>query len=312
QSHYLFAPHFRLVRRANEKGHVERLLDYARSNVLVPVPAVASPEEVNAPPAAQCRRDQDRPVRGEPGAEGTLSAAGRAALLALPPRGLEAGRVTRATADGQSLVRFDTNAYSVPTRYARRRLTVVATVDEVGVIHEDRLVARHPRCWGRGQYRFDPVHYLALLERKPGGLDYARPLEDWDLPDCFGLLRRRGEAADPTGRGTRAFIRVRRLLETFALPQVADAVAYALAIAVIDPDSIRVILEHRADRPVALFTLDGRPHRRAVRVARTDLAAYRALLPGGAPRPTPTPRARCCVSTTARHCRCPPSSRTPR
>ena len=30
QSHYLFQEHFCLVRRPNEKGHVERLLDFAR------------------------------------------------------------------------------------------------------------------------------------------------------------------------------------------------------------------------------------------------------------------------------------------
>src|SRR5262249_5350272 len=48
QSHYLFTPHFCLVRRPNEKGHVERLLDYARSNFLVPVPAVESLAELNA------------------------------------------------------------------------------------------------------------------------------------------------------------------------------------------------------------------------------------------------------------------------
>src|SRR5262245_20274438 len=283
QSHYLFAPHFCLVRRPNEKGHVERLLDYARSNFLVPVPAVESLEELNACLAEQCRRDLGRPVRGKPGTAGTLLAEDRTAFLPLPPRPFEARRVTQAAADGQSLVRFDTNSYSVPTRYARRRLTVVATVDEVRLIHEDRVVARHPRCWDRQQYRLDPVHYLALLEHKPGGLDYARPLEHWGLPDCFGLLRRRLEAADPSGRGTRAFIRVLRLLEAFPLPQVTDAVAYALDIDVLDPDSIRVILDHRADRPVELFTLDGRPHLRAVRVARTDLAAYGALLPGGTP-----------------------------
>jgi transposase len=283
QSHYLFAPHFCLVRRPNEKGHVERLLDYARSNFLVPVPAVESLAELNAQLADRCRRDQGRSVRGKPGTVATLLAEDRAAFLPLPPRPFEARRVAPATADGQSLIRFDTNAYSVPTRYARRRLTVVATVDEVRVVHEDRLVARHPRCWGRAQSRFDPVHYLALLERKPGGLDYARPLEHWELPECFGLLRRRLEAADPTGHGTRAFIRVLRLLEAFSLAQVADAVAYALDLDVIDPDSIRVILDHRADRPVALFTLDGRPHLRAVRVAPTDVAAYGALLPGVAP-----------------------------
>jgi hypothetical protein len=38
------------------------------------------------------------------------------------------------------------------------------------------------------------VHYLALLEAKPGALDHARPLSGWSLPECFGLLRRRLEA----------------------------------------------------------------------------------------------------------------------
>jgi hypothetical protein len=73
---------------------------------------------------------------------------------------------------------------------------------------------------------------------------------------------------------------VLRLLETFPLPQVADAVGYALDIDVVDPDSIRVLLDHRADQPVGLFALDGRPHLRAVRVAPTDVSAYGALLSG--------------------------------
>lgn len=283
QSHYLFAAHFCLVRRPNEKGHVERLVEYARSNFLVPVPTVDSLAELNARLAEQCRRDLDRPVRGKPGTAATLLVEDRAAFLPLPARSFEARRLTQASADGQSLVRFDTNAYSVPTRYARRRLTVVATVDEVRLVHEDRLVARHPRCWERERSLFDPVHYLALLERKPGGFDFARPLEHWGLPECFGVLRRRLEAADPTGHGTRAFIRVLRLLEAFALPQLTDAVEYALGIDVIDPDSIRVVLDHRADRPVDLFTLDGRPHLRAVRVAPTNVAAYRTLLGEGTP-----------------------------
>ena len=42
QSHYLFQEHFCLVRRPNEKGHVERLIGFARRNFLVPVPEVAS------------------------------------------------------------------------------------------------------------------------------------------------------------------------------------------------------------------------------------------------------------------------------
>jgi hypothetical protein len=47
---------------------------------------------------------------------------------------------------------------------------------------------------------------------------------------------------------------------------------------VIDPDSLRTIVEHRADKPVALFSLDGRPWLQAVRVETTDVSSYQALL----------------------------------
>jgi transposase len=278
KSYYLFAPHFCLVRRPNEKGHVERLLDYARSNFPVPVPAVASPDELNERLVAACRRDQGRSVRGKSGTVATLLADDRAAFLPLPARPFEARRVTEAAADSLSLVRFDTNAYSVPTRYAHRTLTAIGTVGEVRIAFEDRLVARHPRCWDREQSIFDPVHCLALLERKPGGFDFARPLEKWDLPACSGVLRRRLEAA---GGGTRAFVRVLRLLEGHSLGQLSDAVGYALDRGVIDPDGIRLILEYRADRPVELFTLDGRPRLAGVRVEPTDVTAYGALLAAG-------------------------------
>ena len=42
KSHYLFESHFCLVRRANEKGHVENLVGYGRRNFLVPIPKVDS------------------------------------------------------------------------------------------------------------------------------------------------------------------------------------------------------------------------------------------------------------------------------
>lgn len=280
QSHFLFTPHFCLVRRPNEKGHVERLVEYARSNFLVPVPEVASLADLNQRLDELCRRDQERSVRGKPGPVTALLGQDRAAFLPLPARAFEARRIVATHADALSLVRFDTNSYSVPTAYAHRDLTVVATVDEVRIIHDDRLVARHERCWRKEQYRFNPVHYLALLERKPGGFDCARPLEQWDLPDCFAVLRRRLEAADASGHGTRTFIRVLRLLEKHPLPSLTAAVEYALDIGVLDPESIRVILEHRAEPKVELFNLDGRPHLRLVSVETTDVSAYGALLTG--------------------------------
>ena len=279
QSHYLFQEHFCLVRRANEKGHVERLLGFARRKFLVPVPQVDSLETLNQQLLEGCRLDLEDRTRGKPAPKRDLLREDQAAFLPLPAQSFEARRIEPGTASSESLVRFDTNDYSVPVRYAHRQLIVVATVEEVRIIHADRLVARHQRCWDRERTFFEPVHYLALLERKPGGFDHARPLEHWNLPECYALLRRRLEAEDPR-YGTRSFIRVLRLLEKFSLPQLTAAVEYALDIDVIDVDSIRTIIEHRSDRPVPLFPLDGRPHLAHVRIEATDVSAYQALLEG--------------------------------
>ncbi len=236
--------------------------------------------ELNASLTTRCQRDQERTTRGKPGTVATLLVEDRAAMLPIPAKRFEPRRVSEVAADSLSLVRFDTNSYSVPTKYAHRSVTVIGTVDEVRVVFEDRLIARHVRCWGREQYCFDPVHYLALLERKPGGFDFAKPLENWELPACFGVLRRRLEAGDAKGFGTRGFIQILRLLERVSLTQLTDAVESALAINVIDPDSIRVILDHRSDRPVPVFSLEGRPHLASVRVTVTNVAAYGVLLAG--------------------------------
>jgi transposase len=277
QSHYLFQEHFCLVRRANEKGHVERLLGFARRQFLVPVPQVASLAALNEQLLARCQADLTERTRGKPAPKRELLVEDHAALLPLPAQSFEARRIVEGTANSESLVRFDTNDYSVPVAYAHRKLTVVATVDEVRLVYEDRLVARHPRSWQREQAIFEPIHYLALLERKPGGFDFARPLAKWQLSECFHLLRRRLESDDPK-QGTRSFIRVLRLLEKFSLAQLTAAVDYALDIDVIDADSIRTIVEHRSETPVKLFSLDGRPHLALVRVAATDVASYQALL----------------------------------
>jgi transposase len=280
KSHFLFQDHFCLVRRPNEKGHVERLLDFARTNYLVPVPEVASLVELNAALLQRCQADLDRQLYGKSAPKAVLLEEERPALLPIPPQEFEARRVKPASVSSLSLVRFDTNNYSVPVKYAHRKVLVVATVDEIRLVHEDRLIARHPRHWGREKYLFEPVHYLALLERKPGGFDFARPLENWNLPSCFETLRRRLER-EPNGLGMREFIRVLRLLEHSNLPQLTDAVEYALDLDITDADSIRVILEHRREQPVPLFSLDGRPHLKGVTVEPTDVSAYQSLLVEG-------------------------------
>jgi len=108
-------------------------------------------------------------------------------------------------------------------------------------------------------------------------LDFAKPLEHWDLPECFGLLRRRLEA-ERAGEGTREFIKVLRLLEHASPGELGKAIDYALDIGTTEADAVRLILEHRREQPVKLFRLDGRPHLADVVVERPHLMGYRSLL----------------------------------
>jgi hypothetical protein len=283
KSHHLFEEHFCLVRRPNEKGHVETLVGYARRSFLVPVPVAAGGlEGLNARPEADCRSDLARRLRGKPATKAELLAEERAAMLPVPAEAFLAARVEQPHADSLSLVRFDANDYSVPTEFAHHMVTVVGTVDTVRVVVGDRVAATHRRSWGREGVTYDPVHYLALPERKPGALDFAAPLEGWELPVCFGVLRRRLEA-EFGGPGTRRFIKVLRLLERATLPDLTRAVERALEPGMADADAVRLILEHRREEPVGLFCLDGRPHLKLAGVPIPDLSAYASLAAGVTP-----------------------------
>ena len=129
----------------------------------------------------------------------------------------------------------------MPVRYAHHPVVVKGYVERVEVCHRDEEVAEHGRLWGTEGVAFDPGHYLALLERKPGALDHARPLEDWDLPEDFDVLRRRLEA-EGAAEGTREYIRVLRLLETHSLRDLERAVTRGLRKGALTRDAIAQFL----------------------------------------------------------------------
>jgi transposase len=281
ESHHLFDHHFCRVGRGNEKGHVENHVGYSRRNLLVPVPTFASWAALNDYLAAACYADLFRRVRGKVGTKAERLVEDRAAMLALPAEAFEPRRVIQGHANSLSLVRFDRNDYSVPTSFAHHEVSVIGGIEEVAICSGTEVIARHRRHWGKERTTFDPIHYLALLERKPGAIDFARPLENWELPGCFALLRRRLEA-DLGDKGTREFIKVLRLLENATLPALTKAVESAITIGATGSDAIALILFHHAEQPVGLFSLDGHPHLKAVAIEPPDLTAYRALTGIGA------------------------------
>ena len=279
ESHYLFDHHFCRVARGNEKGVVEGQVKYTRLNYFVPVPLVGDMDELNRKLEQACKDDQARHLRGQTGSKAQLLLDDQKAFLPLPTTPFEACYKTSAKANSLSLVRFDRNDYSVPVRWAHHDILVKGYCDQVVLCADGSEAARHDRIWKTEQVCFEPLHYLALLETKPGAFDHARPLAGWTLPECFGLLRRRLEA-ERDGDGTREYIRVLRLLEKHPLPKLRAAVEQALEVGAITRDAVAQFLYPREDWGATLFSLDGHPHLRHVHVAAPNLAAYTELVGG--------------------------------
>ena len=281
KSHYLFDHHFCRVARGNEKGVVEAQVKFTRLNFFVPVPQVRDLAQLNAHLHQRCTEDRQRQLRGQKGTKAQLLVEDQRAFLPLPAVPFDACRKVLTRASSLSLVRLDGNDYSVPVRWAHHAIVAKGYCDRVVLCADGGEVARHTRIWDDEQVCFEPLHYLALLETKPGALDHARPLAGWTLPECFALLRRRLEA-EHDGEGTREYIKVLRLLEKHPLARLRRAVESALQVGAITRDAIAQFLHPPEDWRATLFSLEGHPHLRHVQVAAPDLAAYRELVGGAA------------------------------
>ena len=123
------------------------------------------------------------------------------------------------------------------------------------------------------------MHYLELLERKPGSLDHARPLEDWQLPVCFNTYRRCLEAH--RDNGTKEYIQILLLLKKYSIRQMAKAITKALNYRIYSYDAILQFLMTTEDYAFTTFSLAGREHLRGVAVHTTDVFAYNSLVSGG-------------------------------
>ena len=176
-----------------------------------------------------------------------------------------------------SLVRYRANDYSVPTEYGHRQIWVKGYVHEVVIACANEVIARHLRSYEREAVIFDPLHYLALIEQKTRALDQAAPLAGWQLPECFAQLRRLLEARLKK-HGSREYVQVLRLMETFAIAEVTHAVEDALHLGTISFDAVKHLLLCRIERRPPRLDMQNYPHLPLARVRTTQASDYMSLL----------------------------------
>jgi len=269
---------------AHEKGGVESLVGYARRNFFVPLPEADSLEELNDYLVASCTNYQTR--RNDANGEiiGHLLNQEREVLLPLPVKRYACCCRHEVKANSLSLVSFETNRYSVPVAYAHKRLVLKAYVDQVVISHLDKVIARHPRCNERHEDIFNGLHYLPLLEKRPGAFHHARPLRDWKWAPVLDRYHSKLRAHVPDNRGTLEFIRILGLHQSFSAEAIEVAVELALEYRVFSYDALKNLLL-QLNTPTETFTpldLSGRDHLSQALVGDFNPNQYAALIEGDA------------------------------
>jgi len=74
--------------------------------------------------------------------------------------------ISQVRASSQFRISLDTNRYSVPAEYAGAQLTLKTYPNRLCLYHEEKLIARHDRCYDRHKDFEDPDHPKPLLAKR--------------------------------------------------------------------------------------------------------------------------------------------------
>ncbi len=279
--HYHFAPQPCAVARGNEKGRVERMIQYLRHAFFAARP-FTSIDALNAQ-LAQWITDtaHQRPVPGDPTGRRVADALDeeRPRLLPRPEHPFACDLVRAAVSGKTPYLRFDSNDYSIPHTLIRRPLTLVAAEHELRILDGPTEVARHARSYDRGQRIEVAAHLAALTAAKRRAHDLRgrdRLRQACPHADAFlDALARRGE---PLARHTTALL---GLLDQYDPGELDAALADALARDALSAWAIAHRLDQRARArrtPPVPVLLPADPRVRDLRVTPHRLADYDGLL----------------------------------
>src|SRR5438105_2613999 len=211
RSHYLFESHFCTPGAGWEKGQVEHGVGFSRRNYMVPIPEAPSFEALNQLLLERCLQDDKRRVNRQTMTIGEAWEQERPFLHPFPPFEYDCCEMATVRLTPYSQATFETNRYSVPVAKARREVTLKAYPFHVDIFDEKgNQLARHSRSYGKEQDIFDPLHYLSLLEQRPGAFDYAKPIKEWrkEWPQSYSRMLENLQEKWPEGRGVQEFIRI--------------------------------------------------------------------------------------------------------
>ena len=249
RSHYRFDSFFCEpgLGGAHEKGGVEGEIGRFRRNHLVPVPNVASLEQLNELVSSAEVLDDGRFITGRTVRVDDHFETEIPHLMALPGEPFDPALLLRPRVDSKSRVSVRQNFYSVPVRFVGQRIDVALSAETVIASNGSHVVASHARLAGKYGESLVLDHYLETLQSKPGALPGSTALAAARHAGSFTEIhdrylqqaRRRLGDAD----GTRALIEILLAYRTLPADALEAGIAAALDVGVIDPQI--VIIEAR-------------------------------------------------------------------
>ena len=153
------------------------------------------------------------------------------------------------------------------------------------ILHLDRGLASHPRCYGREHDIFALLHSLPLLEQRPGAFDHAKPIrrgrEGWAPVYGQRLARLRADGQD--GHGVNEFVRILRLPRKHPREPIAEAMRLSLEYGCAHADGVALCLHQlqHAMPPVPALDLTAQPRLAPVGTQPVDLHCYDQRLKEG-------------------------------
>jgi len=246
RSHYGYDSFYCIpgIEGAHEKGGVEGEIGRFRRRHLTPVPHVGSLAALNAAMAAADQRDDARRIGARAETVGAAAARELPLLRPLPEEVFDVAARLSCRVDAKARVCVRQSYYSVPARYAGRRLEVRLGATTVTAVDAGTVVATHTRSLHKGSEDLVLDHYLEVLGRKPGALAGATALVAARATGVFtpvhqrfwdAARRQRGD-----GPGTRALVGVLLLHRTLPATAVGAGMDAALSMGNFDPDLVAV------------------------------------------------------------------------
>ena len=242
-------------------GHQTRLpgrgrgdpIGWFRRRHLTRVPHLPTLAAVNEALAAADARDQDRRIGARRETVGAAAAREVGLLHPLPPEGFDTATVLSCRVDARARVCVRQSYYSVPARYAGRRIPVRLGAATVTAMDGATVLAVHTRSLHKGSEDLILDHYLEVLGRKPGALPGATALATARANGSFTASHQRywdaARAALGDTDGTRALIGVLLLNRSLPAAAVTEAMSQAVASGRFDPDVVAVLARGVLMRP---------------------------------------------------------------